>query len=82
MVDTIKRNKRQNIWQKENADRINFIMPKGMKEQIKNAADACGLSSSEYIREAIIDKLRKDGFSRSVDREISEIERVPLEDIP
>lgn len=58
-VDIEKRNKRQNSWIKENTDRINFTMPKGMKEQIQEAANAAGVSPSEWIREAITEKLNK-----------------------
>lgn len=56
-VDTQKRNRRQNAWQKENADRINFVMPKGYKKAINEAAAICGISASEFIRNAIIKQL-------------------------
>ena len=59
-VDIEKRNKRQNQWIKENADRINFVMPKGTKEKIQQAAAAAGLSAAEWIREAITEKLSKE----------------------
>lgn len=58
-VDTQKRNRRQNAWQKENTDRINFIMPKGYKKAIATAADALGISSAEFIRMSILDKLKE-----------------------
>lgn len=58
--DTVKRNKRQYEWKKANTDRINFTMPKGMKEQIQEAANAAGVSPSEWIREAITEKLSKE----------------------
>lgn len=58
-VDTVKRNKRQDQWKKENCDRINFVMPKGTKEKIKTAAEKIGVSSSEFIRAAINEKLDK-----------------------
>lgn len=58
-IDVEKRNKRQNKWIKENSDRINFIMPKGTKEKIQQAAAAAGLSAAEWIREAITEKLNK-----------------------
>lgn len=60
-VDTVKRNKRQYDWQKENTDRLNFTMPKGTKEKIKTAAEKIGVSSSEFIREAIQEKIEKVG---------------------
>jgi len=58
-VDIEKRNTRQNTWQKENKDRINFLMDKGTKDRIKAAADQAGQTSSEFIREAIEEKLIK-----------------------
>lgn len=60
-VDVRKRNDRQNKWIKENADRINFMMPKGTKERIKDAADMVGLSMSEWINRAIEEKLQQIG---------------------
>lgn len=60
-VDVRKRNDRQNRWIKENADRINFMMPKGTKERIKDAAEMVGLSMSEWINRAIEEKLQQIG---------------------
>jgi hypothetical protein len=57
MEDAQKRNKRQYQWQAENKDRINFTMPKGRKEKIKEAAQAEGISASEWINAAITEKL-------------------------
>ena len=56
-VDIKARNIRQNNWQKENTDRINFTMPKGRKEEIRKCADAEGVSASEWINQAIIEKM-------------------------
>lgn len=53
MVDTEKRNKRQNDWIKENTDRINFTMPKGTKDRIQAAADQQDIKASQFIRNAI-----------------------------
>lgn len=53
MVDTEKRNKRQNDWIKENTDRINFTMPKGTKDRIQAAADKQDIKASQFIRNAI-----------------------------
>ena len=61
-----KRNTRQNAWQKENKDRINFLMDKGTKDRIKLAADKAGQTSSEFIREAIEERLYKFGFEKQV----------------
>lgn len=58
-VNIEKRNTRQNAWQKENKDRINFLMEKGTKDRIKAAAEKIGATPSELIREAITEKLEK-----------------------
>lgn len=56
MVDTVKRNKRQYDWQKENIERINVVFEKGTKEKIL----ATGAESvSGFIREAVEEKLKK-----------------------
>lgn len=68
-----KRNIRQNTWQKENKDRINFLMDKGTKDRIKLAADKNGQTSSEYIREAIEEKLYKSGFGKKISVEDPEL---------
>lgn len=57
MIDKRKRNDRQYLWQKENCERISFVMPKGMKEEIKGASDQLKISSSEFIRTAIKEKI-------------------------
>lgn len=57
MVDTKKRNLRQYTWQKENAERISFIMPIGTKDKIKEAARLLDVSASEFIRTAIKEKI-------------------------
>lgn len=66
-VDIQKRNQRQNAWQKQNTDRINFVMPKGYKKAISDAADICGITSSEFIRRAIVSSLRE--YNVEVDRQ-------------
>ena len=58
-VDTVKRNKRQYEWQKENSERINFTMKKGTKERIKHAAEVRGMKPSEFIRAAIEQELER-----------------------
>lgn len=57
MVNTKQRNKRQNDWQKENAERISFIMPLGTKEKIKKTAFLLNISAAEFIRQAINEKM-------------------------
>jgi len=60
--DIIKRNKRQNAWIKNNADRINFMMPKGTKERLQTAAYKRKTSVSDYIRQAIAAALEQDNI--------------------
>lgn len=48
-----------NQYIKNNKDRINFLMEKGTKDRIKLAAEKAGQTSSEFIREAIEDRLNK-----------------------
>jgi hypothetical protein len=57
MIDKEKRNKRQYEWQKQNTDRINFTMPKGIKEKIKAAAEKEKINPAEWIRRAIYNRL-------------------------
>jgi hypothetical protein len=64
--DIQKRNTRQNAWQKDNKDRINFLMDKGTKDRIKLGADKLGQTSSEFIREAIEEKLFKLGIEKKI----------------
>lgn len=42
-------------------DRINFVMPKGRKEEIKKCADADGVSAAEWINQAIVAKMSGGG---------------------
>lgn len=65
-VDIEKRNTRQNAWQKENKDRINFLMDKGTKDRIKIAASKTRQTSSEFIREAIEEKLFRCGVEKQI----------------
>ena len=55
-----RRNDRQYLWQKENTDRINFTMQKGKKAQIKEIASSKGMSASEWINEAIQEKIERE----------------------
>jgi post-segregation antitoxin (ccd killing protein) len=56
-MDTLKRNNRQYKWQTENRERINMLFPVGTREELKNAADDLGISMSEFVRQAIREKL-------------------------
>ncbi len=57
--DKQKRNARQQRWQNEQ-DRINFVMPKGYKDKIKDYASARGISAAQWIREAIESKMQEE----------------------
>ena len=45
--------KYKNDFIKKNYDRINLTVPKGKKEQIKDAASLKGMSVNEYINAAL-----------------------------
>ena len=55
MIDTVKRNKRQQAWKDENRERINILFEKGTKSRI----EATGAKVSEFVREAVAEKLEK-----------------------
>lgn len=61
-VDTKKRNTRQQTWINENKERINLIFEKGTKERLQEAAKASNVTISEYVRQAINEKLENDGI--------------------
>ena len=48
-----------NEYIKNNKDRINFVMPKGTKDEIKAYAKSAGMSASEWINEAIKEKMQR-----------------------
>lgn len=49
-----------NGYIKDAYDRLNFLMPKGTKEKIQAAADLAGVKPSEWVRQAIFEKLEKE----------------------
>lgn len=51
--------KYNNEYKKQNYDRIICLSPKGTKEKIQVAADCEGVSISEWIRQAITEKLER-----------------------
>lgn len=77
MIDTVKRNKRQYDWQKQNTDRINFTMPKGTKDKIQAAATAEKIKPAEWMRRAVYDRLGLDYDGEPVE-DVQEIEREPF----
>lgn len=52
--------KYQNEFNKANYDRQEVVMPKGKKAVIKEAAKAAGQSVSEYINQAINERMTRD----------------------
>lgn len=59
-----------NNYIKENKDRLNFVMPKGYKVIINEAAQKMGVSAAEFVRLAIREKLLSCGvkFDETVDK--------------
>ena len=58
--DKVKRNKRQYEWKLKNTDRISMAFTKGLKEKLQSAADAAGLSKTQYTELAILEKIDRD----------------------
>ena len=60
-----------NEYIKNNYDRLSFVMPKGTKEDIKAYSKAMGISSSEWVRLAISEKMQRqdESFVESVTNE-------------
>ena len=51
-----------NRYIKENKDRVNVVRPKGRKNDIKAYAQSAGISATEWINQAILEKMqRQDG---------------------
>ena len=50
----------KNNWQRENTDRINLVMPKGKKAEIKNHAESLGESVNGFINRAIAETMERD----------------------
>lgn len=59
--NTKKRNARQYAWQKETYDRKAYLLYKGQGDAVDQAAKSAGISASEWIREAIRDKMASSG---------------------
>jgi hypothetical protein len=58
--DTVKRNKRQYNWMKENTDRMNLLFEKGTKDRVQAAANKRGISASKYVQMAVAKQLEED----------------------
>lgn len=48
-------------WDSENTERINLIVRKGMKEQVRAAAEAAGESLNGYIVAAVKARMQQEG---------------------
>ena len=48
-------------WDAENLDRVSVALPKGKKNEIKEAAAANGETMNQYIKAAIDQRLERDG---------------------
>ena len=51
----------QNNYKREKYDKIEVIVPKGEKDNIKQAAQKAGLSVSAYIYQAVEEHMKKGG---------------------
>ena len=60
-MDTKVRNSRQYRWQTENRERINLLFPKGTRQELQEAADVMGVSLSEFVCQAIREKIDRMG---------------------
>lgn len=52
--------KYQNEFNKANYDRIEIVVPKGKKAELKEIIKASGQSMSEYINQAINERIEKE----------------------
>lgn len=58
-MDKTEKSAYRNNWIAEKLDRVNLTMPKGKKEQVKEAADKVGLSLNAFINQAIDEKIER-----------------------
>ena len=47
-------------YQAAHIDQMRFDAPKGFKERVQQAAQAAGVSPSQYMREAVLQRLEAD----------------------
>lgn len=59
----IKRNQRQEQWKKENRERFNLLLPIGTKNKIFKAAEAKNIKASQWIDEAIREKMNRENIT-------------------
>ena len=60
--DRQRRNARIYKWQTENMERLTYLLRKGTKEAVVQAANKAGISYSQYVQRAINNQLIADGF--------------------
>lgn len=58
--DKVKRNKRHTKWVNENRERINLLFRMGSKDRIKEAANAAGLSLSQWVQNAVDEQIKRE----------------------
>ena len=63
--------KYDNQYIKDNKDRLSFLMPKGRKAEIQAYARSAGVTASEWINQAILEKMERQDkvFTETVTRE-------------
>ena len=71
----------KNQYLKENYDRINFVVPKGEKDRIKQAASAWKMSVNEYLYTLVCDDLAsgKSRLGEKLNPEFTEEQRALLD---
>lgn len=64
--DMVKKNEFDNRWKKENTIQYNirFTVSSGIPEIMQKVNDD-GIPTKTYIREALIEKLKRDGYLKS-----------------
>lgn len=67
--DTKKRNARQRQWQLENMERHQYLLQKGTKEKIVQAANKAGLSYSQWVQRAIDNQIKAENKAAEKDPE-------------
>ena len=58
----------KNNWQRENVDRVNLVIPKGKKAEIKAHAEDLGESVNGFINRAITETMARDRASKNIDK--------------
>ena len=58
VMDTTRRNKRISDWQRDNKDRIIILADKADGQQIRQAAADAGKTITQYIVDAVKDKMQ------------------------